>query len=117
MKKTYQVIGRQDRRALVHWLAKNGQGLLPLVELVESTELALEELIDVTGRATIEAVLELSAMQVAGEPQRGRRDGEVIWHGRQPGQVRLSDRKLKVQRIRLRRRGGGTGAEVRGASL
>jgi putative transposase len=112
VKKNYQVIGRQDRRALAHWLAKNGQGLLPLVELVEGAEIALEELIDVTGRATIEAVLELSAMQVAGAPQRGRRDGEVIWHGRQPGQVRLSDRKLKVQRIRLRRRGGGTGAEV-----
>ena len=112
MKKNYQVISRQDRRALAQWLTKNGQGLLPLVELVEGAEIALEELIDVTGRATIEAVLELSAQQVAGEPQRGRRDGEVIWHGRQPGQVRLSDRKLKVQRIRLRRRGGGTGAEV-----
>ena len=112
MKKNYQVISRQDRRALAHWLTKNGQGLLPLVELVEGAQIALEELIDVTGRATIEAVLELSALQVAGEPQRGRRDGEVIWHGRQPGQVRLSERKLKVQRIRLRRRGGGMGAEV-----
>ncbi len=112
MKKSYQVISRQDRRALAHWLTKNGQGLLPLVELVEGAEIALEELIDVTGRATIEAVLELSALQVAGAPQRGRRDGEVIWHGRQPGQVRLADRKLKVQRIRLRRRGGGMGAEV-----
>lgn len=112
MKKNYQVISRQDRRALAQWLTKNGQGLLPLVELVEGAEIALEELIDVTGRATIEAVLELSALQVAGAPQRGRRDGEVIWHGRQPGQVRLSDRKLKVERIRLRRRGGGIGAEV-----
>lgn len=112
MKKNYQVISRQDRRALTHWLTKNGQGLLPLVELVKGAEIALEELIDVTGRATIEAVLELSALQVAGEPQRGRRDGEVIWHGRQLGQVRLSDRKLKVQRVRLRRRGGGIGAEV-----
>ncbi len=112
MKKNYQVIDRQDSRALARWLAKNGQGLLPLVGLVESTELALEELIDVTGRATIEAVLELSAMQVAGEPHRGRRGGEVIWHGRQPGQVRLAERKLRVRRIRLRRRGGGPGAEV-----
>jgi putative transposase len=112
VKKNYQVISRQDRRALAQWLTKNGQGLLPLVELVEGAEIALEELIDVTGRATIEAVLELSALQVAGAPQRGRRDGEVIWHGRQPGQVRLSDRKLKVERIRLRRRGGGIGAEV-----
>ena len=112
MKKKYQVISRQDRRALGRWLAKNGQGLLPLVELVESAELALEELIDVTGRATIEAVLELSAVEVAGEPHRGRHDGEIIWHGRQPGQVRLAERKLKVQRVRLRRRGGGVGAEV-----
>jgi putative transposase len=112
VKQNYQVISRQDSRALARWLAKNGQGLLPLVELVEGAEIALEELIDVTGRATIEAVLELSALQVAGAPQRGRRDGEVIWHGRQPGQVRLSDRKLKVQRVRLRRRGGGVGAEV-----
>ena len=50
MKKNYQVISRQDRRALAHWLTKNGQGLLPLVELVEGAEIALEELIDVTGR-------------------------------------------------------------------
>src|SRR5271169_5640435 len=112
VKKKYQVISRYDRRALARWLAKNGQGLLPLVELVEGAELALEELVDVTGRATIEAVLELSAMQVAGEPHRGRRGGEIIWHGRQPGQVRLAERKLRVQRMRLRRRGGGVGAEV-----
>jgi len=112
VEKKYQVIGCHDRHGLVRWLSKHGQGLLPLVELVESTELALEELIDVSGRAAIEAVLELSAMQVAGEPHRGRRDGEIIWHGRQPGQVRLKERKLKVQRVRLRRRGGGVGAEV-----
>lgn len=112
MKKKYQVISRYDRRALARWLAKNGQGLLPLVELVEGAELALEELIDVTGRATIEAVLALSALQVAGEPHRGRRGGEVLWHGSQLGQVRLAERKLKVRRMRLRRRGGGAGAEV-----
>lgn len=112
MEQKYQVIGRNDRRALARWLSKHGQGLLPLVDLVESTELALEELIDVTGRVAIEAVLELSAIQVAGEPHRGRRDGEIIWHGRQPGQVRLKERKLRVERMRLRRRGGGVGAEV-----
>ena len=112
MKKNYQVVSRSDRRALARWLAKNGQGLLPLVELVESTELALAELVEVTGRAAIEAVLELSAIQVAGEPHRGRRAGDIIWHGRQQGQVSLAERKLRVQRGRLRRRGGGKGAEV-----
>ena len=52
-------------RTLGRWLTKHGQGLLPLVELVESTKLALEELVDVSGRATIEAVLELSAIRDA----------------------------------------------------
>ena len=112
MGKNCQVVSRDDRRALARWLTKHGQGLLPLVELVESTELALEELVDVTGRATIEAVLELSAMQIAGEPHRGQRGGAIIWHGRQQGQVSLAERKVRVQRARLRRRGGGVGAEV-----
>lgn len=83
MEKKYQVICRNDRQGLVRWLTRHGQGLLALVELIASTELALEELIDVSGRATIEAVLELSALQIAGQPHRGRRDGEIIWHGRQ----------------------------------
>ena len=109
-KQNYQVICRNERRALVRWLTKHGQGVLPLVELVESTEVAVEEPIDVMGRAAIEAVLELSAVQVAGEPQRGRREGEIIWHGHQQGQVRLAERKVRVQRARLRRRGGGVGA-------
>jgi hypothetical protein len=113
VKKKYQVISQYDTRALARWLAKNGQGLLPLVELVEGAELALEELIDVTGRATIEAVLELSALQVAGEPHRGRRGGKVLWHGSQLGQVRLAERKLKVRRMRLRRRGEGPGGKCR----
>jgi putative transposase len=112
VRKNYQVVSRDDRRTLARWLTKHGQGLLPLVELVESTELALEELVDVSGRATIEAVLELSAMQVAGAPHRGQRGGAIIWHGRQQGQVSLAERKVRVQRARLRRRGGGLGAEV-----
>jgi putative transposase len=110
--KNYQVVSRDDRRTLARWLTKHGQGLLPLVELIESTELALEELVDVSGRATIEAVLELSAMQIAGAPHRGQRGGAIIWHGRQQGQVSLAERKVRVQRARLRRRGGGSGAEV-----
>jgi len=72
VQKQYRVIGRSDTRRLARWLTKHG--FLPLVDLVESTELALEELIDVIGRAAIEAVLESSAIQVACEPHRARRD-------------------------------------------
>ena len=84
-----------------------------MVDLIEQCHLACDELIDVTGRAAIDAVLQLSANQAAGGPaQQGkRRPGEVVFHGRQPGQVMLSDRKLEVQRPRLRSKGRG-GHEV-----
>lgn len=46
----------------------------------------------------IETILTVSAEQVA---------GEVRWHGRQKGRVRLADRQLRVERPRLRRKSGG----------
>ena len=69
--------------------------------------MACDELIDVTGRAAIQAVLQLSAIEAAGGPQQQgkRRSGDVVFYGRQAGQVILSDRKLEVQRPRLRSKG------------
>ncbi len=116
MKKTYHTIDKQGKantKKLAEFLSKNGQLLLPMVDLIEQCQLACDELIDVAGRATIRAVLELSAEQIAGPRQQGRRrEGGVGWHGRQPGTVRLSDRKLRGERPRLRRKGSGAGKEV-----
>lgn len=112
MKQAYQVIERSDSRALAEVLGKDGQLLLPLLELIEKAELAVEELIDVAGRSTIEAVLTLSAQQVAGGKHPGQEKGEIRWHGRQPGLVPLRDRKLRVSKPRLRRKGEGPGREV-----
>jgi transposase-like protein len=78
-----------------------------MVDLIEQSRLAIDELIDVAGRATIEAVLELSAYQVAGPRTPGRRREEVGWHGRQRGRVCLKERKLGVTKPRLRAREGG----------
>jgi transposase-like protein len=77
------------------------------VDLIEQCQVACNELIDVTGRAAIQAVLQLSAMEAAGgPPQQGRRrSGDVVFYGRQAGQVFLSDRKLEVERPRLRSKG------------
>ena len=116
MKKSYHSIGKQGKvneQELAGYLARSGQFLLPMVDLIEQCRLACDELIDVTGRAAIDAVLQLSASQAAGGPaQQGkRRSGEVVFHGRQRGQVMLSDRKLEVQRPRLRTR-GRAGREV-----
>jgi putative transposase len=67
----------------------------------------------VAGRAAIQAVLGLSAQQVAGPRQQGKqRTGGVVWYGQQSGTVMLSDRKLAVNRPRLRQKGPGAGKEV-----
>lgn len=114
MRRTYEVAGRTDKRAMREFLKREGQLLLPMVELVERAELAIDEVIGVMGRATIEAVLEMSAEGVAGPKQAGKARGaaETVWYGRQGGQVYLADRKVRVDRPRLRQRGGGEGAEV-----
>jgi transposase-like protein len=110
VKTTYHTIRKQGKineKQLASFLVKNGQGLLPMVDLIEQCQLACDELIDVTGRATIQAVLQLSAMEaVGGPPQQGKwRSSDVVFYGRQPGQVMLSDRKLEVERPRLRSKG------------
>ncbi len=72
MKRTYEVASDTDRRAMAEFVKREGQFLLPMVELVEHTELAIDEVVQVMGRATIEAVLEMSAEGVAGPKQSGK---------------------------------------------
>jgi transposase-like protein len=113
MQASYQVASPKDSRQLSEFLAREGQFLLPMLDLITQAEMAVDELIDVAGRATIEAVLTLSAQEVAGAKHPGRKgDSEVGWHGRQKGVVCLAERKLRVDKPRVRRKGGGPGAEV-----
>ena len=116
MKRSYHTIERQGKvgeKRLTEFLVRNGQALLPMLELIEQSRMAIDELIDVMGRASIEAVLELSARQVAGPPQQGKaRASEIGWHGTQPGRVWMKERKLRVDKPRLRRKGRGAGKEV-----
>ena len=116
MKRTYHTLnsqGRANEQRLAEFLIKNGQQLLPMVDLIAESRLAVDDLVDAVGRATIETVLQLSAEQVAGPPQQGRmRAGEIVWHGKQTGRVHLKERKLKVRKPRLRKRGVGPDGEV-----
>ena len=116
MRRNYHTIDKQGKvgeRKLVQFLVRHGQALLPMLELIEQSRMAVDELIDVVGRASLEAVLQLSAVQVAGPPQQGKtREPDVVWHGRQPGRVYLKERQLRVNRPRLRRKGRGAGKEV-----
>ena len=97
MKRTYEVRDRADKRAIREFLKREGQFLLPMLELVEQTEVVIDEVIQVRGRATIEAVLEMSAEGVAGVKQAGRsraeddtvwftcRTGRCVWSGHGSG--------------------------------
>ncbi|MFH0914819.1 MAG: IS256 family transposase [bacterium] len=112
MKRVYQIAETRDRKALTDFLVREGQGLLPFVELIAEARMAVDEFIDVLGRASLEAVLQLSAGTVAGPPHQGKVGGEVRRHGSQPGVVCLSTQKVRVRKPRLRKKGGGKQAEV-----
>jgi putative transposase len=109
---TYQIANRTDSRKLTEFLCQEGQFLLPMVELITGAEMAVDELIEVTGRAAIEAVLTLSAQELAGPKHPGKATGEVTWYGRQPTTIPLAERKLRVEKPRLRRKGSGAEKEV-----
>ena len=116
MKRNYHTLdnqGKANELRLAEFLTKNGQQLLPMVDLIAQSRIAIDDLVDAVGRATIEAVLRLSAEQVAGPPQQGRaRQGEIVWHGTQAGSVFLKERKLKVSKPRLRKKEIGPAGEV-----
>jgi len=112
VEKPYHIVGKESSEELGRYLAKNGQVPLPMVELIEQSKMAVDELIDVLGRAQIEAVLRLSAEGVAGPPHPGKKGGAIGWHGREEGRVCLKERRLRVKRPRLRKKGQGEAGEV-----
>ena len=114
MKGSYQIIEQADSDHWAEALSRNGQLLLPMLELIQEAKMAVDQAIDVSGRATIQALLLLSAQQTAGEKHPGKKAGEIRWHGSQNGVVNLAERKLQVTKPRLRKKGpDGKGAEVK----
>ena len=110
MKRRYEKKGQPDKADLRELLARDGrEHLLPLVNVFALAGGALDHIIDVIGRAAIEAVLDISAADVAGEKQPGkeRKGGGAAYHGRQRGRVYLADRAVRVERPRLRSPGEG----------
>ena len=120
MTRRYQIVDgngsgkphKKQEAAMRTFFTENGQALLPLVELIEDSKFAVDELIEVAGRTVIETVLLMSVENLTGPAHPGKRKGEIVRHGSQPGTVTLKNRKLKVQRPRLRRKGAGQGGEV-----
>ena len=79
MKRRYQIIGKGDKENLSEFLVGHGQFLLPMVELIERQRVAVDELIEALGRASIEVVLRLSAQGMAGPKHQGRNGNGISW--------------------------------------
>ena len=79
MKRTYQIVrtfATDGRQKLARFLAKEGQlWLLPMLDLIETGQVVVDQFIEVVGRAAIEAILRMSAERVAGPAQQGKAKG------------------------------------------
>lgn len=110
MKKEYQIVTRADEKSasiIQEFCQSNGQILLPLVEKIQSASAMVNSVIHEISLKTLETILVLSAEQIAGPRTPGKTSGDIRWHGSQPGVVALADRKVKVQRPRLRHKTEG----------
>ncbi len=69
MNRRYQIIGKEDKEKLSEFLVRHGQFLLPMVELIERSRVAVDEVIEVLGRAlsaNIDETLTLPEFSVEG---------------------------------------------------
>ena len=51
MNRRYQIIGKEDKEKLSDFLVAHGHFLVPMVELIERSRVAVDEVIEVLGRA------------------------------------------------------------------
>jgi len=80
--------------------------VFPALELVDASRCLVEEVLLEIGRLTLETVLSMSAVDVAGEPRRGKEKGPVRHHGSQPGRLMVGGKRIQVDRPRLRSKDG-----------
>ena len=91
MSESYQIV-RPTRQSRRRWTPRGSprcwprtaNSSCPCSTSSNTPKCAIDDLIDVMGRATIEAVLRMSAEAVAGPKQQGKKsDREIVYHGRQ----------------------------------
>lgn len=110
MKKPYHIVTRAATEAsgvIEQFCQSNGQILLPIVQLIQSASQVVETVLHEIQVHSLEAILMLSAEQVAGSRTPGKASGEIRHYGSQPGRIQLADRKVKLKRPRLRHKTEG----------
>ncbi len=67
--------------------------ILPALSLVGEARPLVEAFLTDLGRLTLETLLSMSAVEVAGEPRSGREKGPVRYHGSQAGLVDVGGKR------------------------
>jgi len=75
VEKPYHIIGKEESQELAKFLVKNGQALLPMVELIEQSKLAVDELIDDWGGRRSRPCYGCPRKESPGHRMRGRKVG------------------------------------------
>src|SRR6478672_10864378 len=88
------VVQRDDHSALLAHFTQCPELFAPMLALIESGKQTIASVMNQAGRVVAELLLQLSASTLAGQKSPGRPDGEVVWHGKQGGQVCLLERRL-----------------------
>jgi transposase-like protein len=83
-------------------LQAHPQAVLPLIELMTSARLGIEQIVGAASRQFIEQLLIASAQDVAGVQHPGIHTGDIRWHGQQNTTIALGSAKLRVRKPRLR---------------
>ena len=110
MKKPYHIVTRAAKESaavIEQFCQANGQILLPIVNLIEGASQIVDQVLHEIQIQALETVLELSAEQIAGARTPGKASGEIRWHGKQRGKLKLADRQVQVKRPRLRHKTEG----------
>jgi putative transposase len=110
VKKPYHIVTRAAKESaavIEQFCQSNGQILLPIVNLIESASQVVETVLHEIQVRSLEAILVLSAEQLAGSRTPGKTHGEIRHHGSQPGRIKLADRKVRLKRPRLRHKTQG----------
>jgi hypothetical protein len=83
-------------------LQAHPQAVLPLIELMTSARLGIEQIVGAASRQFIEQLLIASAQEVAGVQHPGIHTGDIRWPGQQNTTIALGSAKLRVRKPRLR---------------
>jgi len=99
-----QQASRQEVRAL-RWLPEQVE--IPLRRIAEAARKGLMALCVQVGLAMLQATMENEVTELVGPKGKHRADRQAYRHGHEPGWAIIAGRKVRLERPRVRRKGGG----------